>query len=471
MPRVRLPNNFEPRSYQRRYMAYFDAGGKRAVWVVHRRGGKDLTALHQTCKMMHRRRGVYWHVYPTESQGRKAIWEGFTRNGDRIMEQAFPASIRRFPKEFLPKQEMLVELKCGSIWRLLGSDHIEVVGAGPVGVTFSEYAIAKPTAWDMIRPMLRENGGWASFISTPRGGNHFKKLFDLATPDRGWFRDLQTLHDTRAFEPGQTADQVLAEERAEGMPEGTLLQEYLCDWTAASPGSIWGDLLERLEFKGRFAEFEHPKDGVFTTWDLGISDSTAIWFWRLSKSGVDLIDCYENRGQPMDHYFNVVKGIVPIRPGHTADYQYVKHWLPHDARAKTLATGRSILDQCIEAWGSSMVGITPSLGLQDGIQATRWLLQRDVRFHPRCTEGLEALKEYHFEWDDDRHVLSSRPFHNWSSHYADAMRYCAVVVKVSKLLLPDAKQDKSPDADNRTYDLETLFKEREAGLTRRERIE
>src|SRR5438445_551334 len=141
---MRLPNGFTPRPYQRRYMAYFDGGGKRAMWVVHRRGGKDLTAMHQTVKEMHRRRGAYWHVYPSFSQARKAIWEGFTNDGQRIIDQVFPEEICKRKNE----HEMFVELRCGSIWRLLGSDKIEVVGAGPVGVVFSEYAVAKPKAAD-----------------------------------------------------------------------------------------------------------------------------------------------------------------------------------------------------------------------------------------------------------------------------------------------------------------------------------
>jgi phage terminase large subunit len=215
MPEIVIPNGFSPRDYQRRAMAYFDRGGKRAITVWHRRGGKDLTALHQTCKMMHRRKGTYWHIFPTAEQGRKAIWEGFTKDGQRILEQVFPRAIRKSPRDFRPQGEMVVELKCGSIWRLLGSDKMEVVGAGPVGVTFSEFALAKPRTWDLIRPMLRENEGWAWMITTPRGANHAKTLYDMAVKDPSWFVDLKTLYDTRAYDPEAT----IAEERASGMPE------------------------------------------------------------------------------------------------------------------------------------------------------------------------------------------------------------------------------------------------------------
>lgn len=474
---MRLPNDFTPRPYQRKYMRYFDNGGKRAVWVVHRRGGKDLTALHQTCKMAHERVGAYWHVFPTAEQGRKAIWEGFTKEGKRIMEQVFPAEIRKSPKEFLPKAEMVVELKCGSIWRLLGSDKIEVVGAGPVGVVFSEYSVAKPSAWNLIRPMLRENEGWASFIFTPRGRNHGKKLFDVAQRTPGWFWDLKTLRDTRAYDPEKTME----EERAEGMPEDLIKQEYLCDWEAAVVGSIWADLIGKTEKAGRAGiEFEHPRDGVFCSYDLGFTDATAIWFWRLNANGgLDFIDHYESHGQPLSHYFDVVEKRFPDRREKVFDAQgrdtgreieicgVVKHWLPHDAAAHTLATGSSVEDQFRTRFRGA-VAIGPSLSLLDGIQAARWLLEQPCRFHARCGEGVEALRSYHYEWDDDTKTYSRKPEHDWSSHTADAFRYAALVAKhvmrISAKPPPPAPVVIPPL--HKTFTLERLFADNEASKGR-----
>lgn len=417
--RVRIPNGFEPREYQRRPMAWFDSGGKFAFSVWHRRGGKDLTAAHYGCKAAHQRKGLYWHIFPTMEQGRKAIWEGFTKDGQRIMERVFPTAIRKSPREWHPKAEMVVELKCGSIWRLQGSDKMEVVGAGPVGVVFSEFALSKPKTWDLVRPMLRENGGWAWFITTPRGNNHAKKLYDRVRNDSAWHCDTQTLFDTRAYDPEAT----IAEERASGMPEALIRQEYLCDWSAANVGSVWGDLLEALEQRGGLAEFDHSREGVFTSWDLGFSDSTAIWFWQVrSDGGVDVVDHYESHGQPLSHYFDVLEA---------RGYRYRKHWLPHDAKARTLASGTSILEQCQGKWGAGAVALGPPLSLLDGIQAARWLLQQAVRIHPRCAEGLDALRAYRYEYDEDRKTFSVRPVHDWASHTADAFRYLATERKVT----------------------------------------
>lgn len=434
--RVTIPNGWSPRWYQEPALRYFDAGGKRAVTVHHRRAGKDLTALHQTCKMMHMRKGAYWHVFPTAEQGRKAIWEGFTKDGVRTLEQVFPASVRKSPREFAPKAEMIVELKCGSIWRLLGSDKMEVVGAGPVGVVFSEFALAKPNTWDLIRPMLRENDGWAWFISTPRGKNHFHKLLEMARKDPKWFVDVKTLGDTRAYDPEQT----VAEERASGMPEELIQQEYFCDFSAANVGSFYGVLLAALEARGGMSAFESPTSDVFTSWDLGRADDTAIWWWRLNgHGGVDVLDHYAAHGEDVEHYFSVLD-----ERARRHGWRYRKHWLPHDARAKTLATRVSVMDQFIARYGSGQVAIGPELSLKDGIAAVRWVLQRDIRIHPRCSvaanpkdcDGIDALRSYHREWDAAAKCFRETPVHDWSSHTADSFRYLACVVRVSEGLVP-----------------------------------
>ena len=442
MARVVLPNRFTPRAYQVPFMRYLDnhSYGGRAVWCVHRRGGKDLTAMHQTCKMAHRRRGTYWHVFPTAEQGRRSIWTEFTKSGDRIMEQVFPRAIRKSPREWSPNQEMVVELRCGSIWRLMGSDKIEVAGAGPVGVVFSEMALAKPSTWHFVRPMLREREGWAAFVSTPRGKNHFHQLWETAGREPGWWRELLSLEDTRAYDPVAT----IAEERAEGMPESLIRQEYLCDWTAANVGSVYGELVEALDKGGAIVEFgDYDRARSFTTWDLGgagaSGDATCFWLWSVRGDACDLVDYYEHHGKPLSHYLDEVE----LRE-RAHGLKCVRHWFPHDARAKSLVTGASVLEQVGGRWGPDRIGIYPEVSFLDGVQAARWLLQRSVRIHPRCGEGLEALKSYHYGWNDDRKVFSSTPVHDWSSHAADAFRGVACVVRFAERVTRPAEKATIP---------------------------
>lgn len=192
-------------------------------------------------------------------------------------------------------------------------------------------------------------------------------------------------------------------------------------------GAIWGEAIGALEKARLIAEFDHGSGGVFTSWDLGRSDSTAIWFWRIASSGqVEIIDHYENHLKPLSHYFEVVD---------QRGYQYVKHWLPHDAAAKTLASEVSVEDQCRAHWPGK-VQIGPALSVQDGIQAARWLLEGGrSRFHSRCSAGIDALKAYRREWDEELRSYSTTPVHDWSSHTADSFRYLAVVAKVTGIIV------------------------------------
>lgn len=430
-------------------MRYMDKGGRAAFWVVHRRGGKDLTSLHQTCKMMHQRKGVYWHIFPTSEQARKAIWEGFTASGERILEQVFPRAIRKSPRAWTTNGEMVVELKCGSIWRLMGSDKLEVVGAGPVGVVFSEYAISKPSTWNLVRPMLRENKGWVMFVTTPRGHNHAWELYQRAKDDPKWFCEVQTLRDTMAYDPDETVE----EERRSGMPEALIQQEYFCDWSAALVGSVWGDAIEQIEKRGDVGPFDLSTKDTYTTWDLGHTDSTAIWWWQVNREtgGIDIVDHYEAHGQGLKHYFGIIWERLAER-----GYKYVKHWLPHDARAKTLASTVSIQEQAMSEFGSGFVGIVPNLDMLDGIQAGRRLLQHPkTRFHVRCREGVEALKAYRYAYDEERKTFAPKPVHDWSSHSNDALRYLSIVAPVSEVRSRPETETKAPltrTMDSFTFD-------------------
>jgi len=472
---VHLPNNYRPRPYQRRVWRYLEGGGTRVFNLWHRRAGKDLDAAHFECSSAHEKQGIYWHVFPTFTQGRRALWDGFTKDGQRIMEQVFPGFLdpKRMGSIVRRKddQQLFLELKCGSIWRLMGTDRSEFVGAGPQGIVFSEFALCRPRTWDLVRPMLKESGGWARFITTPRGRNHAWEVFEKATSDNGWYRDVQTVWDTdgqiqwHSNKGGHviTTAEMLDEERAEGMDEDTLQQEYGCDFNVANQGSIWAALVKDLEARGGLADYDSAGGDVFTTWDLGHSDSTAIWFWRLEAGSVHVFDFLEDSGKPLSFYLDALED---------KGYRYRTHWLPHDARAKTLTTGSSTLEAVVDRVGKSAVRIVPMLSLADGIQAGRWLLQqKGTRIHPRCADGIEALRAYHYAYDEDAKSYSRKPEHDWSSHSADAFRYLAVVRRMAEKLLPKAVQ--VPKDDIRSLDkftLDELWETNEAAAGGRSRV-
>jgi phage terminase large subunit len=438
---LNIPHNFTPRpGYQTDFMRAMDEGTKRAFCLWHRRAGKDLVALHQLAKMAVQRVGIYWHMLPTARQTRKAIWNGMTNEGIRFIDGTFPPDLVKRKND----TDMSLELANGSIVQFVGSDNYDgLVGSNPIGVTFSEFALSKPSAWNYIRPILTANGGWAVFNTTPRGRNHAFDLWRTSEKQPGWFRQQCTVHDTgltyaSANDPGRrlSPSEMMEEERQNGMPEAFVRSEYLVDFTASMVGSVWADLVEELEARGGVETWEHDEDGVFTAWDLGMADATAIWFFRVRDSGIEFIDHLENRGKPLSFYGDEID-----RRG----YKYIKHWLPHDAVARTLASQVSVLDQLADRFGRGSVAICPRLALLDGIQAGRWLLQQpQTRFHAdKCKNGLDALRQYHYAYDDDNKMYDAKPEHDWSSHTADAFRYAAVVSKLSGIFKPKPVSDES----------------------------
>ena len=280
---IRLPNGFVPREIgQRPMMQYFDRGGKRGVYVWPRRYGKDLTALHQTVKMMHQRVGMYFHILPNHNQARKVLWDAIDNDGRKIMSTAVPHALR----DATNATEMKITLKNGSIWQLVGGDYYDsMMGSNPVGTVFSEAALTDPRAWPFLRPILAANGGWAAFISTPRGYNWFHKLLNTAKSDPNWDSSHLTSYETNHISP-----EALAEERRD-MPEELFRQEYLCDFSAANVGAIFGRWVEEAEKEGRVGAVAPWADGeIWVSSDIGYRDKAAFVWWRIERGGFSIID-------------------------------------------------------------------------------------------------------------------------------------------------------------------------------------
>lgn len=394
-------------------------GAKRGAIVAHRRWGKDDVCLHRTACAAMERQGNYWHCLPEYSQGRKAIWQAVNpHTGKKRIDEAFPLEIRKRTVD----QEMFIEFVNGSTWQVIGSDTFDrLVGSTPAGIVFSEFALANPASWDYFRPMLAENGGWAIFISTVRGRNHFWKLAELAKESSDWFYVNQTVNDTNVF----TLEQ-LEQERAElrtlhGDDEGEarFRQEYLNDPAAALPGSYYGKYISKLEDQGRFCSV--PWDSRFpvtTAWDLGIGDSTAIWFAQQVAGQVRVLDYYEASGVGLEHYAKVVR---------EKPYVYANHLWPHDVEASDLGSGLT-RRETLEALG--LRGSTlPRTTVEDRINAVRSMLPICL-FDERATKrGADCLRQYQREWDEKLHDFKSRPKHDWTSHAADAFGYLCQGIK------------------------------------------
>lgn len=417
MPKISLPNNWRPRSYQRRFWDHLEGGGKRSIAVWHRRAGKDEVCLHRFAVAAHERVANYWHLLPEAAQARKAIWTAVNpHTGRRRIDEAFPPELRETTLE----NEMMIRFRCGSVYQLAGSDNYNsLVGSTPAGVVFSEWPLANPSAWGFIRPMLLENDGWAAFIFTPRGRNHGATMFDAYKDDPGWFVECLTADETGVFTPEQ-----LANERAELIKEfgpedgeNRFRQEYQCSFDAGVLGAYYGRQMESAEQEGRIGKVPwEPTLPVHTAWDLGIGDATAIWCVQLAGREIRCIDYIENSGVGVDWYARE----LDKRP-----WKWGEHILPHDAEVRELGTGKSRLE-VMASLGLHKTKIVPAQNVEDGINAARMLLPVTWFDAERCARGIAALQNYRRAWDDERRTYRDRPLHDWASHGADAFRYLAL---------------------------------------------
>jgi len=420
--RIRLPhNNWRPRPYQMGLWRYLENGGRHAEALWHRRAGKDEILLHWGAVASHQRVATYWHMLPMASQARKAIWEAINpHSGKRRIDEAFPHELRETTRE----NEMLIKLKVGSTWQVVGSDNFNsLVGSPPAGVVCSEWALANPSARAYLRPILAENGGWQAYITTPRGKNHAYNTFAAAEADmragKDVFAERLSVFDTKAMD-AETIERERAAYIADyGQDAGDALfrQEYLCDWDAAILGAYYGAEMRIALDQGRITELDYDPDlKVHTAWDLGWTDDTAIWFFQVHRGEVRVIDYYSASGKDIPTIAEALwnKG-----------YAYGDHWLPHDARPKTLAAnGRSIVEQLFALGIRGK--IVPSLSLQDGVQAARKMFPRVWFDEGRCHEGIECLRQYRREYDSDKRVFRDKPLHDWTSHGADAFRMMGI---------------------------------------------
>ena len=409
---ITLPYQFEPRDYQLPVVEALDNGFKRAVWVAHRRSGKDKTMINFVAKSMYERVGAYYYVFPTYKQAKKVIWNGMDRSGFKFTDH-FPKELRRRTDN----GEMLIETKNNSIFQLIGSDHIDsLMGANPVGVVFSEWSLQNPAAWDYLRPILAENGGWAAFIYTPRGKNHGFTTLQTARafPDQ-WYSLVSTVEDTKAI-PWD----VLAQEREEILrkdPSGALYeQEYMCSFEVPIQGSYFGNQMLDADREGRITSVPYDMNTfVNTAWDLGMDDSMTIWFYQVAGREYHLIDYMTGSGEGINYYISELN---------KKPYVYGDHYAPHDISVRELGTGKSRLEVA-KSLGIDFK-VVPMMPVEDGVQAVRNILNRCWFDKTACEKGIDCLMSYHKEWDDDNQVFKSHPEHDWASHGADSFRYFAV---------------------------------------------
>jgi hypothetical protein len=284
-------NGWRPREYQKPAWNAWADGIKRQLLIWHRRAGKDDLALNQFAVAAIQRPANYWHCLPMYEQARKAIWEAVDpHTGKKRIDTAFPHAMRKRTDN----TSMVIEFRSGAIYRVVGSDNPDsLVGAPPAGIVFSEWALANPSAWAYLSPILLENGGWASFITTPRGNNHVKKMFDAVKDDPKWFSQVLGIRDTMAISEESVEEQRAVYNGLFGPDIADMLieQEFHCSFAGALVGSYYGKAMDRAERSGRIRPFEIDRSQpIHTAWDLGKNENNVIWCFQVIEGKPFIVD-------------------------------------------------------------------------------------------------------------------------------------------------------------------------------------
>lgn len=418
-----VPYGFAPREYQLPALMALESGINRACLIWHRRAGKDLCFLNHTIKQMFSKVGAYYYFFPTYAQGKKVIWDGMDNSGRQFLDYFPPGTIKR-----KDSQDLQVTLLNGSLFQIIGTDKFDNIrGTNPVGCVFSEYAIQNKRAWDLVRPILDANGGWAAFIYTPMGKNHGYQMYQMAKDDPRWYSEILTVRDTYDESGKHIVTKYQVEQNAkEGMEDELIQQEFYCSFSGCQSGSYYSKVLAAAQESGRVGNVPYdPMLQVNTAWDIGTSDSTAIWFYQQCAHEIRFIDYYENSGEGLEHYTRVLQN---------KGYVYGTHYFPHDMAAREFTSGKSRMDVAKELLRGQRLKLLPKSNPEDRIEIVRGMFPRFWFDKEKCADGIECVSGYRKIYDEKRQEFKPEPFHDWASHGADALGHVAIAIKPQ---LPD----------------------------------
>lgn len=371
--------------------------------VAHRRAGKTVACINDLqdgALRCRRERPRFAYISPYRSQSKTVAWDYL--RAAMLPLRALGASAN--------ESELRIDYHNGGQVRLYGADNPDALrGIYLDGVVLDEPADMDPRVWStVISPALADRNGWAVFIGTPKGRNHFYEIYQRSLKEAGWYSLM-----LKASSSGILPPEELELQRSEKSDE-EYRQEFECDFEAAVKGAYYAKAMAQAEQDKRITGVGYEGTAqIWTSWDLGISDQTAIWFAQIVGREIHLIDYYEASGVDLGHYVSVLQ---------SKPYTYAGHIVPHDAQAKELGTGKSRLE-VLESLGLKGLRVCPPHRVEDGINAVRVTLPKCWFDAVKCERGIDCLKLYRSDYDEKLQVLKPRPLHDYTSHAADSFRY------------------------------------------------
>ena len=307
-------------------------------------------------------------------------------------------------------------------------------------------------SWDVLIPTIRKDGSeiWMTFNPEFEDDETYQR-FVVNPPDTA--KVIFINYKDNPFFPKVLEEERLALKKRDPDAYDHVWEGKCRQWLE---GAIYANEIRKAYDENRITKVEWDENvAVHTAWDIGSTDDTAIWWYQIVSGEIHILESYSVSGASPSHLASqvlgrdiqldlvdgeiVVKDRGPIEGlEHRRRYKYERHWLPHDAKAKTLAAaGKSLEQQLKPVLGFETVWIAPRLSIEDGIQAARTTFTRCWFDESNCDEGLKALRKYRRELQADEVSLQRRPKHDWTSHYADAFRYLAVVWQEYKAPPPE----------------------------------
>jgi len=340
----------------------------------------------------------YGYIAPYYNQAKNIAWD----------------YLKKYAKPFTEKineAELKITLINGNTIRVFGADNPDALrGQYFDGVVLDEFADMRPRVWaEVIRPALADRNGWAVFIGTPKGHNAFYDIYQAARKDDSWFALSLRASESGILTPEELSDMQRA------MSEDQYNQEFEVSFDAAIIGAVYGKQMTAMDSENRICAvpYDHEAE-VYTAFDLGWGDSTAIWWFQLVGREIHFIDYHEDFNQTVEHYAKIIK---------EKSYNYARngHFLPHDAGQGNTHSGRTTA-QLYQSLGVNN-RILDRGDVSQQIEDTRLALPRVWIDGNKCSQGIECLKQYSYKWNDERKTFSTNPDHSWASHGADAFRY------------------------------------------------
>jgi len=381
--------------------------GKRirfACLAIHRRFGKTVCAINElvagalTCPL---NRPRFHYIAPTYKQAKSIAWD-YLKEFTRVI-----------PNMRYMETELRADFPNGSRIQLVGAENYEAMrGQYSDGVVLDEWGNMSVNIWtEVLRPALSDRKGWAIFMGTPNGKNHFYHTYREAEKTEGWLARTYSADETNIIDDEELSMAKIT------MGEDKYRQEFLCDWSASVTGSYYSNEMGKVRAEGRICHVPHePMLPVYLAFDLGMDDYTAVWFLQFHIKEIRCIrfQQWKNTG--------ILDVLSDIQNEHRG-YDIYQLWMPHDIAVREQVSGRSRKESLEER--GYVVEVAKRESIADGIQSCRALLYKTWFDKTNCMDGIDCLENYRKKMDARTNSYLDKPEHDEFSHGADAFRTMA----------------------------------------------